>query len=79
MTHQGQGYEFRKVRGWEISDPQQDVDHKTRDAGTNPDLFRSLLAETGWGTGEQGVHPHWGSLRRDRERTQPGLKWYSSR
>lgn len=76
---QGQGYEFRKVRGWEMNDPQQDVDQKTRDAGTNTDLFRSLLAETGWGTRGQAVHPHWGSLRSDRERTQPGLKWYSSR
>lgn len=80
MTQQGQGYEFGKGEGgWEISESQQDVDQKTRDAGANIDLFRSLLAETGWGTGEQGVHPHWGSLRSDRDLTQQGPKWDSSR
>lgn len=75
MTKQGKGYKFRQVRGWEISDPKQGMDHKTRDGGTNTDLFRGLLAKTGGFTGEQGVHPHWGSLRSDRELTQPGPKW----
>lgn len=52
---------------------------KTRDAGSNADLFRSLLAKTGRGTGEQVGYPHWGSFRSDRELTQPGPKWCSSR
>lgn len=30
-------------------------------------FFRSLLAKAGWGTGEQEVHPHRGSLLSDSE------------
>lgn len=36
------------------------------------DLFRNSLAKTGRGTGEQGVHPHCGSLDTGRKLTRPG-------